>query len=289
MSRRWLVSVWWVLLLTPVAAGAVPLRTAPTPCEVTETTDIVYASRGGRELRLDLYRPRPGKGPFPAVVYIHGGGWRSGSRRQLRRYAIHMAAAGFVGAAIEYRLSGEAKYPAAVDDARAAVAWLRENAASYDVDPHRIGVVGQSAGGHLAALLGVGVDAESPVQAVAVLNAVLDLPAAARANPLATGTAITSFLGYAYTERPELWSQASPLSHVSCRSSPMLLLHGTDDTVVPFAQSVAMSAALERAGVPVELSSATGVGHLWFFNSEQAFQASAARIEEFLRKWLGSR
>ena len=116
---------------------------------------VVYGVGGGRELRLDLYRPSGGSGPYPAVVFIHGGGWRSGQRGQLSRQAMYLATRGYVCACIEYRLSGEASFPAAIEDCKCAVRWMRAvGTKNYRVDPERIAVSGSSAGGHLALLTG---------------------------------------------------------------------------------------------------------------------------------------
>ena len=151
--------------------------------------NLVYARAGGWDLHLDLFLPQAaaGKGPFPALVYIHGGGWRSGSKDRFHPQAAYLAKRGLIGASIEYRLSGEAKFPAALKDVKAAVHWLRANARHYSISPGQIAAVGNSAGGHLAALLGTtshlrefeGDGAEgifsSQVQAVAAFNAPLDL------------------------------------------------------------------------------------------------------------------
>ena len=274
--------VCWAL----VVACVVQEQPLGAPPGVEMIADLVYGSPGGRDLNLDLFLPKSGTGPFPAIVYIHGGGWRSGSRGQFRRHAAYMATIGFVGATIEYRLSGEAKYPAAVEDSQAAVRWLRANAAKYNIDPQRVGAAGQSAGGHLAALLGVSADPAVQVQAVAAFNPILDLAAAAETSPGEAGSAVTSFLGASYAENPELWREASPLAHVSKQSAPMLFLHGTADATVPHAQSVTMRDALIKAGVAAELYSVEGAGHMWFFNSEADFQSSLRRMEEFFRKYL---
>jgi dipeptidyl aminopeptidase/acylaminoacyl peptidase len=135
-------------------------------------------------------------------------------------------------------------------------------------------------------MLGVTADTALKVRAVAAFNPVLDLAAAAQANPGEAGSAITNFLGVTYAEDSDLWKEASPLAHVSRNSAPMLLLHGTADATVPYAQSVAMFNALKAAGVAAELYSVKGAGHLWFFNNKVAFQATLRRMEEFFRKYL---
>jgi len=254
---------------------------APLPDGVERRADVVYATHGSRQMHMDLYLPTRGQGPFPAVVYIHGGAWRGGNRSQFDRQAAYMAAHGFTGVCIEYRLSGEAKYPAAFDDAVAAVRWVRDHAAEYRIDPKRIGTAGGSSGGHLAALLGT--MKGRIVQAVAAFNPVLDLPALAHSDP-ASGF-ILDLLGAAYSENPGLWAEASPITNAGAGSAPFLLLHGDADTTVPYSQSVAMRDKLQAAGVAVELFTAPGADH-GFFNNPPWFEPTEKRMEEFFVKYL---
>jgi acetyl esterase/lipase len=268
-----------VLLILCVAALA--QSPAPLPDGVEERADVVYANYGSRQMHMDLYLPTRGQGPFPAVVYIHGGGWRGGNRSQFGRQAAYMAAHGFTGVCIEYRFSGEAKYPAAFDDAVAAVRWVRDHAAEYRIDPKRIGTAGGSSGGHLAALLGT--MKGRIVQAVAAFNPVLDLPALAHSDP-ASGL-ILDLLGATYSENPGLWAEASPITNAGAGSAPFLLLHGDADTIVPYSQSVAMRDKLQAGGVAVELFTASGAGH-GFFNNPPWFEPTEKRMEEFFVKYL---
>jgi acetyl esterase/lipase len=251
------------------------------PGGVRPEQNLVYSSPGGRDLHLDLYLPNEGRGPWPAVVYIHGGGWKGGNRNAFRRQAAHMATRGFVGACIEYRLSGEAKYPAALQDARAAVGWLRANAAKYRIDPARVGAAGGSAGGHLAALLGTMGD----VKVVAAFNPALDLVSFGKRAPSSPGNSAAEFLGATYAQRPELWAEASPLTHVDKNSAVFLFLHGTADTTVPYQQSVDMMNRLKAAGVEAEIFSAEGALH-GFFNSPPWFEPTLKKMEEFFLRRL---
>ncbi len=247
-------------------------------------------TRRGFELKADLYLPN-GNGPFPAIVFLHGGGFTDRNRAQLRRQAAHMAALGMVGFAIEYRVAKEAPYPAAVSDAEAAVRWLRANAAKYHIDTERIFAAGSSAGGHLATMLGVtGGEAalegdgcckqfSSKVTAVVAFNPVLDLTALARRD------STTRFLGGKCEERMAMCKDASPISHANHDAAPMLILHGTADETVPYQQATAMVAKLKAAGAPVELFTATDAAHTfrstakWYAPSEQA-------MEEFLLRFV---
>ena len=121
--------------------------------EITQHLDLVYADYGDRQMHLDLFVPQYEAASKPAVLVIHGGGWLKGDRTKFHPIAEALARHGFVTAAVEYRLGGEAKFPAAIHDCNAATAWLRANAANYGVDPKRIGAVGGSAGGHLVGLM----------------------------------------------------------------------------------------------------------------------------------------
>jgi acetyl esterase/lipase len=261
-------------------------KPAPLPEGVEKKADVVYATRGARQMRLDLYLPKQSGAPMPAVVYIHGGGWKNGSKNAFSGQAGYMATRGFVGACIEYRLSGEAKYPAALDDSVAAVKWLREHAREYNIDPKRIGAAGGSAGGHLVALLGT---MKPPVvQAVAAFNPAVDLVSFGKGAPADAASAVTEFLGATYESNPKLWAEATPLTHAGKGSAPFLFLHGDADTTVPFQQSLDMLAKLKAAGVPADLFTAKGAKH-GFFNQDPWYEPTKKRMEEFFLKYLAPR
>ncbi|MDX1979671.1 MAG: alpha/beta hydrolase [Bryobacteraceae bacterium] len=254
------------------------------PANVEVRRDLVYTKIGARELHLDLYLPKSGSGSFPAVVYVHGGGWSGGNKSAFSRQAAHMAAKGFVGACVEYRLSGEAQYPAALDDVKAAIRWMRANAATYRVRPDRIGAAGGSAGGHLVALAGVTGKGDTAVQAVAAFNPAVDfLDFGKRAGN--GQNSVSKFLGKTYTEDPKLWESASPLAQVHKNAPPFLFLHGTADPTVPYKQSTDMQAALQKLGVKAELFSAPDAVH-GFFNRPPWFEPTLRRMEQFFFETL---
>lgn len=300
MAYRVLLSLTGLLIV--LSGPATGQRTTDPPFRlppgVEVKSDLVYAAPGGRELRLDLFLPKTREGQVPAVVYVHGGGWRGGNKEHFHRQAAHMASIGFAGACIEYRLSGEAKYPAAIQDVKAAVRWLRANAERYRIDPGKIGSAGGSAGGHLAALLGTtaGVSElegdggnagfSSRVQAVAAFNPALDLEHFVKEDSRrgATGS-IRNFLGYSYAEKPQLWAQASPILHVSKDSAAFLFLHGTKDETTPYEKSVEMMKRLQASGVRAELFTAEGAGH-GFFNRPPWFEPTLKRMEQFFLSTL---
>jgi acetyl esterase/lipase len=247
--------------------------------------DLVYATYGSRQMHVDLYLPKAGAGPFPAVVYVHGGGWSGGNKSAFSRHAAHMATKGFVGACVEYRLSGEATYPAAIDDVRAAIRWLRAHAAKHRVRADRIGAAGGSAGGHLVALAGVTGKGDTAVQAVAAFNPAVDfLDFGKRAGNNGTNS-VAKFLGKTYAEDPKLWESASPLALVRKNAPPFLFLHGTADPTVPYKQSTDMQAALKKLGVRAELFSAPDAVH-GFFNRPPWFEPTLRRMEQFFVETL---
>jgi len=227
--------------------------------DVATLGHIVYGQGGGRDLKLDLYYPgKKGEGAFPGVVFIHGGGWRGGHRGHFARQAIYLAAHGYVCACIEYRLSGEAGFPAAIEDVKCAIRWMRARAEEFNVDPDRIAASGGSAGGHLALLAGTSGGVEelegtggrqefsSSVQLVVAFNPASefeDLP----------GNAVRAFLGGGREEVPEQYRKAAPATWLDRNDPPMLLLHGTNDKTVPYSQSVNFVAALRKLGIEAGL------------------------------------
>lgn len=251
----------------------------------------ITASADGATSNAVTVTVSEGGGPFPAIVYVHGGAWFVEKAEDFGPSAIHMAAKGFVGATIEHRVWPEFIFPAPVEDSKAAVRWLRANATTYRIDPEGIGAAGLSSGGHLAAMVGTTShlaefegDGGNPgfssrVQAVAAFAGVFDFVRFPDRELLAR------VLGATLAENPDLWALASPITHVGGGSPPFLLLHGTDDAVVPYQQSVDMMNALQAAGVSAEIFTAEGAGH-GFFNSDPWFQPTLDAMEEFFIRIL---
>jgi acetyl esterase/lipase len=254
---------------------------------VSVEANLVFGEGGGRDLKLTLYYPIEGQGPYPAVVFIHGGGWLAGQPGHFARQATYLAAHGYVCACIEYRLSGEALFPAAIEDCKCAIRWMRGFAArQYQVDPERIAVSGGSAGGHLALLAGTsgGVDElegtggwqefSSGAQLVIAFNPACEFMGK-------SGKAITAFLGGTYQEVPDNYSKATPETYLDSTDPPMLLLHGTEDKIVPYRESVGFVAACKAAGVEAELYSEPEAGHGWF-NRHSHFVRTTLALKNFL-------
>jgi acetyl esterase/lipase len=232
-----------------------------TPNSVTVRKDVEYGNAGDRPLLLDLYSPKDLKEPVPGLIFIHGGGWKHGKKEDYRIYGLRFAQQGYVVASVQYRLSGEAGYPAAIHDVKAAVRWMRSQADSIGVDPDRIGVAGGSAGGHLAMILGYTADVSSfdgdsghpdvssRVQAVVNIYGPTDLTTAF-ARQQSTGSLLSGFFGGTYDERTSLYEEASPIRYVTPDDPPTLILHGTIDDVVPIDQADLLAAKLKSTGIP---------------------------------------
>ena len=247
------------------AATAIP---QPQPgaqayANVVVSRDIPFAEPEGKPLKLDVYRPEPtppGR-ELPVVIYFHGGGWRSGDKKGGADYLEALARRGFVGVSANYRLSGQATFPAQLEDARAAVAWTAEHVASYGGDGTKVGVFGTSAGAHLASLVGTaGAGNDTRVRAVADWYGPSDLRDATL-WPKASRSMIEQLLGGTPAQNQHLAEEASPLAFVSAGDAPFLIIHGDRDNTVPVGQSRSLRDALESAGVPVQYIEVTAGGH----------------------------
>jgi acetyl esterase/lipase len=262
--------------LTPPPWTPPPVKPFPNPpAGVTLLQDVVIGQGGGADLHAQIAFPTGATGPLPAVIYIHGGGWRGGSYRNTQIYPL--ARAGYFAASIEYRLSTEARWPAQIEDCKLAVRWLRANAAQYHVDPNRIGAWGDSAGGHLVACLATMADVKedegtggypgvsSAVQAVVDFYGPTDLIKAdndpVKNSPAALGM-VQQLLGATYEQNPALYKSASPVAFVKAGDPPVLIVQGdADDLVLPL-QSILFDQALTKAGVPHQLLIVKDAGHM---------------------------
>ena len=229
--------------------------------------DVTYASVGGQDLALDIY-PAESEAKRTAILFFHGGGWRGGSREAMRPDAREMAKLGYVGLPIQYRLLGEAPYPAQIHDVKAAIAWTRANAARLGIDPERIVLWGSSAGAHLA-LLAAGTPDDDTFAAPGASGVSTAVAAVIAVHPPTSfyvgeadpnhSTAATSLLGDGATEAQA--RAVSPLSHVTETFPPTLLLHGTTDRVVHHSASQRMQDALRKVRAPVDLHLFHGHNH----------------------------
>lgn len=249
---------------------------AKDPAPTTRTQpDLLFAQPAGESLRIDLHLPAQGEGPFPTVLCLHGGGWVGGSRKQMTATLDVLARRGYVAAAPDYRLAPAHRWPACLEDCKMAVRWLRANAARFRIDPDRIGVVGLSAGGHLAAMLGMTspqdalegtaglLDHSSRVQAVVSFAGPVDLTAPELLNDEVQTRNLLPLFGGPLREKLDAYRQASPLLRRPQSPPPFLLVHGTNDAVVPVQQARAMADHLRHLGGQVVLLELAGEGHTW--------------------------
>ncbi len=225
---------------------------------------IVYSKVGDRELLLDAFVVKQAK-PSPAILVVHGGAWRMGDRSQLRGYATALADRGFSCFAIDYRLAPKHKWPAQIDDCRAAVKWIRTNAEKYNVDPKRVGAIGYSAGGHLVSLLGTtgqppgkengGVDTR--LQAVVAGGAPTDF----RSFP--DGGRWAEFLmGGDLKSVPEKFKTASTAAFIDKNDPPTFFFNGSKDKLVPLTWTQPCCEAMKAAGVRSQIHIIDGAGHI---------------------------
>jgi acetyl esterase/lipase len=211
---------------------------------VQQKRNITYCKIGQRKLLLDAFYPSSKtKAKRPVIIIIHGGGWRSGNRTQHYPLAQRLADLGYVCFTPEYRLSTEALYPAAVNDLKAALRWIRSNAKTYNIDDKKIAVLGFSAGGQLAALLGVTTGnpkfegSQCNLKSSSAVNAIVDLdgtlsfvhPESGEGDDTKKTSAATYWFGYSKKENPNLWEEASPLTYVGRNAPPTLFINSGVD------------------------------------------------------------
>lgn len=268
-----------------------------TPLEAgTVQRGLLFARVDGTELKLDLYRPDGP--PAGVIVWVHGGAWRSGSRAGVD--LKELVALGWAIASVDYRLSPQARFPAQVHDIKAAVRWLRARSGEFGLPPARFVIAGSSAGGHLAALVGVtnrhpdlegnvGEDraTTSDVQAIVDLFGASNLTTIlAQSTPHGLSVrvpALELLLGAQPDAAPKLARLASPVFHVDTGDPPLLLMHGDADPQMPIEQSHELAQAYQRAGRPVDFRVLPGAGHGGpAFTSDENLRW----IDAFLRRHL---
>ncbi len=255
------------------APEAKPKLHAPPGTELIE--DVVIGTGGGHDLHVDIEYPKElPKDPMPAVLLIHGGGWSGGSHKGYLPY--YLVKNGYFIAAVEYRLSGEAPWPAQIEDCKLAVRWLRANAAKYHVNPDRIGCMGHSAGGHLVSCLGTlgnvpelegtggyaGVS--SRVQAVVDEAGPTDFTPEGRptlGKETTDHPGLVKLFGGSYKDKTAAWQQASSALHVTADTPPFLVVHGENDHLVPIGQAELIVIALQKANIPVQFIRIKNAGH----------------------------
>ena len=249
--------------------------------------DIVYNSLDSRELHLDAYYKK-GKKPQPAVILIHGGGWKSGNKSQMKIFAQEIASKGYSCFSIEYRLSPEAQYPAAIFDVKNAIKYIKANAKKFNVNPDKVAVLGCSSGGQMAALIGTtnnnlefespsGINENASVQAIIDLDGIL----AFKHPESEEGKVASLWLGGSFDEKPEIWKQASALNHVSASTPPILFINS--DMTRFHAGRTDMISKLNSYKIYSEVKNISNSPHsFWFFNPW--FQPMVKYTVDFLDK-----
>ena len=284
-------------LLLACASVAIA-QTPPTPPRVPDTViadrDVAYSNVGGKQT-MDVIRPRDNSAkPRPAVLLVHGGGFRAGSKEGYIPLAVKLAERGYVAATVNYRLSPGAQFPAPVEDVKAAVRFLRANAAKYNLDTEHIGALGGSAGGHLVLMLGVTAGVEefegsgpnreqsSRVQCVVDEYGPSDFTQS-YSKSVDAAEVLPMFLG-GDLDHERIWHiRSSPLNWVTPNAAPTLSIHGTLDPYVAYEQSLWLVERMIAAGVPAEIETIPGAGH--GFKGADADRADA-RAFAWLDKYL---
>ena len=275
---------------------------------------IYAALTGYRPLRLDLYLPPVTRRPAPVVVWIHGGAFMHGDRTALppllaqERLFTRLPLAGFAVASVEYRLSSEACFPAQLEDIQAAIRWLRARHDELGIDPARVAVWGESAGGHLAAFAGVAGETQGRDQAVAFAGQPTDVMAVvdwygptdfAAMDRQAPADSMmchddpdspeSRLLGAPVQERPDLVARADPCRRATADAPPFLIMHGTLDRWVPFGQSELLATRLRDVGVTVDFRPIADADHVFegYVRGSELVDEVVAFLERVLRPGVG--
>jgi acetyl esterase/lipase len=282
MTRRRFLATAGIAAAGP-ALGTLAAQNKPSDRgSVSIEKNIVFGKAGNTELRLDIYRPPAGTEKRMATIHMHGGGFTGGSKETLSERVLPLAMAGYVAIPVQYRLAGDAKWPAQIEDVKAAIRWTRANAKSLGIDPEKIAVVGYSAGGQLALFAaGTGNRPEfegnngTPGVGTQVVACCAYYPST-EVRPRADGTAHT-LLPTGSDEAAH--RAASPLTYITKAFPPTVIFHGTADTTIPLESSERLFKQLRDAQVPAELHAIAGVPHV--FDSTPEFARSAGALADF--------
>ncbi len=270
-------------------------RKPSIPPEILEYKDIIYKQTKSRPLKLDIYRLKTLTQAVPVLVFIHGGGWKKGDKSDYLPYLVDFAQRGYVTVTLSYRFSQEAPFPATVKDVKCAIRWIKVHAKEYFIDPEKIAVIGGSAGGHLAMMIGYssnvrefedecpGIDSTITSRVQVVVNFY-------GPSNLATDYAIKqpsaiNFIGKPADEAFEEYVKASPITYLSKDDPPTLIFHGTIDELVPVEQSDSLKAGLDRVGVVAEYHKLKG----WPHTMDLALKVNRYcqyYMNEFFKKYL---
>ena len=270
--------------------------------------DVIYGRAGGLDLTCDILQPDQGKGPFPAILFFHGGGWQAGDKSHGHHWLRSFAKSGYVGISVGYRFAPEYPWPAQVLDAKAAVRYVRANAEPLQIDPNRIGVMGESAGGYLALMIGMTEDGDefeendgskeysSTVQAVVAYFSATDftLPRPILQDDIKESVmayygktldaVMADFMGTA-TPTPALLKKMSVVTYVDGHDPPCQIFQGDADPFVSVSQALKLDQALTQANVRHDLIIVPGGGHGW---TGKLAEETTAQMMKFFENELGS-
>jgi acetyl esterase/lipase len=273
--------------IVAVVAACTARQPALPPEGIAVARDLAYVRRDDGPLLADVYSPND-ESLHPAVLLVHGGSWRRGSKRRMAPIARRLAQHGYVAVSIDYRLAPAHKFPAQIYDCKDAVRWMRRNAATLRIDAGHIGAFGYSAGGHLVALLAT-TDAGDGLEG----SSAPDAPSS-RIEAAVAGAAPTDlrrfvynptfyfFLGGSQAALPQVYDAASPITFVTADDPPMFLYHGDSDWMVDVSQSQLMVSSLLRAGVPVEFHQGPGGHFTTFIDDDEIVRLAMAFLDRYL-------
>lgn len=267
---------------------AIVLLGMALPLAAELRTDIVFSTPDGTPLTLDAYVPE-GRGPFPAVIIVHGGGWEAGSKTTFVPPLFEpLTKGGFAWFSINYRLAPAHTFEEMASDVDAAIRWVKRNARAYKVDRKRIALMGESAGGHLVSYAGARGKGETRVAAVVSFYGVHDINARSRRMG-AIGRNIEQLLRIS-APGPEAEAKqraASPITYVHGKMPPYLMIHGTEDKAVPYDQSTLMCAKMKDSGAPCEVFTVEGAPHgIGPWEKVPGYQKYKEKMVEWLQQTL---
>jgi acetyl esterase len=264
-----------------------------------QTVSYSRPSEGGEELRLDIWQPDGNERSArkrPAIVMVHGGGWRSGTRSQFARWNDWLAGQGYVVFDIDYRLAPPPSWQEAPADVRCAVRWVKANSARYNVDPERIALMGRSAGGHLALLTAYEEATPMASHCAGAAGENADVAAVAAFYPPTNLTGLSqrgylggmdTFIGGGLDTTPERYRSSSPIAHLNADAPPTFLAHGGRDEIVPVGQSRLLAERLKESGVPHHLVELPWANHTFdFLWGGWGTQITRPALDEFLSRYL---
>jgi acetyl esterase/lipase len=264
------------------------------PGDIVEFKNLEYKNIDGISLQLDIYRLKTLKESRPCLIFIHGGGWKKGNRSDYLVYLLDLAKKGYVTATVSYRFSQIAKFPAAVNDVRCAVKWIKIHGPEFLIDTQKIALIGGSAGGHLALLVGYSRDDqifesnECPVKGVnSSVQAIIDIygPVDLTTDFAISNATVHQFLGDYYDVAPQLYEKSSPKNYISSDDPPTMILHGTIDEIVPISQSDSLKKWLDETGVQNEYFRIKGWPHT-MDAAQSVNQYCQYQMMDFLNKYL---